>query len=353
MKRLSITHENAPNSLHVLEAMRAPKNPWRGFPRRDSTQQSQPVLARLEMLVLTGNWDGLRQLTKWTALTDFAFLRYFVPTPRLTPDMLAILTSMAEENKFRSLRSLGLSVSTGRHHDASACDESASLLLAALPPLEALSLRGCVGPLTLHTLLHRHGPTLRTLHFLPRLESLTIHPWRGSPHELAAYRALGSLAHLARLTLLLACACGHFDNDDDDEEKDEAQKIRAALARCAVDAALARAVFAELTAAGASLERLRLEPLVVGNIGVLDYDELARWVARVWVCERRRERSGELAVREVRVKDGWVGAGETYLRTRDELERVDQECKNLWNEMWPSKGGDWRDEWSSFLPLGR
>ena len=389
LRRVSIVYESPGGFLGLQEAIRAPRAPWRGFPGpspdRPSPQLAQPALAHLETLVLSGNPPIPWGLAEWNNRTDFTRLRRFELFSGVSLDALNTLASMAADNKFHSLQVLGLYIAHERSslrllaeetpQRPSDMDKATSLFLQAIPPLHKVDLTGAVGPRAIHALLHRHGPALRTLRLLPRrettttptndlahalpphcprLETLTlrVERRRGGPQEVAVYRALGALPRLARLTVLLDC---HLP-DGAVPADDEAALIRATLANCAVDGALARAVFEEVAAAGGAgprLERLRIETKAaeVCGGGLLDYDELARWVARSWVCEGSLGGGGEVVVREDD-EGSWFGDVESLEYHRGQLDRVKWECREVWEELWPGRGGDWRDEWTSF-PLER
>ena len=324
LKRVSVYHGDAGNTLALQATIRAARARWRGFPesgsgraRLDSTQQSPslPVLARLEALVLSVHCSDLYHINSWRALTDFGFLRRFTPPSELKPEALDLLTSMAVENKFRSLQALNLSVAAvSTEWGSPTVDGRTSLLLR-------------------------------------------IQRQQGKPEEVAVYRALAKLPRLRRATLVLDCYVPSHSPIYNNayagaEAKAQAElcRIHETLANSAVDGALTRAIFDELTAAGAPLERLSVksEP---GLIGIRNLDCLARWVARSWVCELRGHEKEEPVVWED-VEGGWI-RGDRLQFFRNTLEWADQECREVWADMWPSKGGDWRDEWSSFALSAR
>ena len=68
----------------------SPRVAWKGFPRPASDQPSpeptQPSLARLETLTLSGALSGPEQLSSWNARTDFSCLRRFELNLRLSPE---------------------------------------------------------------------------------------------------------------------------------------------------------------------------------------------------------------------------------------------------------------------------
>ncbi len=381
LRRVSIYYDRAGNSLALQAAIRAARARWRGFPesspcrtRLESDKQSprRPALARLDALVISGYSSDLYHINTWKTLTDFSFLRRFTPPPGLKPEALEVLTVMAVEDKFRSLQALNLSVTTVPADSGSpTVDWKTSLFLQAVPPLQELRLGGGFGIQAFHTVLHRHGPTLRKLHLLPpsatprindlaynipahftRLETLRLRIQRqqGDPEEVGVYRALAKLPRLRRATLVLNCyvpfdAPVYYDVDAETKSQAEVDWRHETLANSAVDGALARAIFDEMTAAGAPLERLSIktEP---GAIGIHNFDVLVRWVARSWVCEvPGHGKEGPVVWEDLEA--GWMG-GSNLPFSWDALEWVGQECKELWADIWPSKGGNWKHEWSSF-----
>jgi hypothetical protein len=97
---------------------------------------------------------------------------------------------------------------------------------------------------------------------------------------------------------------------------------------------------------------LRLNTEVPGGIAgedrITDYDTVAKWVGRSWVCERA---VGGLEGEEGGVRVRELGVEERLRREeRDSVEDVDDGCRELWSGLWPTMGGDWIDEWRS-VPL--
>ncbi len=118
--------------------------------------------------------------------------------------------------------------------------------------------------------------------------------------------------------------------------------IRGTLANHAIDAALARAIFDEITGAavGGSLESLKIDPEING-LGEPDLGIVAWWLELGWLCFRDPEDAGQVVVRLDR--ENRPGGRKTVLAQmglhRSEMESVDQEFKDVWNELWPGKGG--------------
>ncbi|KAJ4287100.1 hypothetical protein N0V88_007722 [Collariella sp. IMI 366227] len=231
---------------------------------------------------------------------------------QLSLTSLITLTSLADTNQFRSLRSLHLRIfsSVTLENIGDALDSPTSLFLQALPPLNRLSLTNYFGVLTLSVILAHHGPTLHSLHLAPnpkttttsslitfhrsttppfyhsativaqiathcpRLEylGLPVQRQQGGPQEVAAYRALGKLRRLERVELFLNCGvlpvlvlgcAGSAAEEAQAEREAEAEFLRKLMVNSAVDEVLARAIFGEIAGAGGVLlERLGVKPAV-------------------------------------------------------------------------------------------
>ncbi len=377
LRRVHITQSSPLVMFSPVPVVQAPGVLWRGFfPESSSSSVQTSSLARLDVLALRGHSYSPGYLSAWNNRTDFSCLRRLEIFCTLSIQALEALASMAANSKFRSLRTLGLRVGSEDLDESNAAtlDKPTSLFLQAVSQLDSLVLHGHFGSLTVHAVLHRHGPTLRQLHLrttnndasnpgdpyssyhntlphsiaalCPRLETLYIQIQRhqGRPIETSAYRALGALPRLMYLVLQLDYGVLPYSN--------KAEMIRATLANCAVDATLARAIFNHVTgaASGSPLAVLRIKP-VVTRIGARDLDELARWVASGnWVCFRHPG-DKQVVVRKdgKEVDDSMMSTVDLLMSLRrDVLESVNQEYKDVWNEIWPGRGGDWKDEWKSF-----
>ena len=369
LRRVHIVHWVPYSTPDPVPAIQASRVLWRDFfPESTSSSVQTNPLARLEALALSGLGSNPYYLSAWNNRTDFSCLLRLEIFCTLSLQALETLAFMAADSKFRSLQTLGLRVTAqDDENKITTLDKPTSLFLQAIPQLKNLNLYGQFGPLTLHGVLHRHGPTLRKLQLhpaihahapyhntlahnvaarCPRLEVLSVQIQRhqGGPEETSAYRALGALPRLRSLALRLDCSVPPYN--------DKGEMIRATLANHAVDAILARAIFDEVTgaAAGEPLKYLRVTPGVT-EIGARDLRMLARWVALEWECLRRPEDGGQVVVRKacMEVDDSTYFTDEMFMFCRpDVLESVDQEYKDVWNEMWPGRGGDWKDEWRSF-----
>jgi len=168
-----------------------------------------------------------------------------------------------------------LSVYTSVPQEQPQIDDSASLLLQTLLPLEDLRLKGFVADKTFATVLHRHGETLRKLQFIPvREQGMQVVPFvishqcihklqkrcpnlqevellitrtKGDDQEVSIYRALGTLPWLKRASLLLDCS--HLPSLMEIErpflldDKQIAFHMREDLINTAIDSSLALAIF--------------------------------------------------------------------------------------------------------------
>ncbi|KAK3303738.1 uncharacterized protein B0T15DRAFT_569218 [Chaetomium strumarium] len=385
LRQLHIHGARPGNSLALVQSNWAPREPWRGFFRESSNQPSahslQPLpklseRARLETLVLSGLCDA----RAWVSRTRFDALSRFELYCGVSVQVLQTLASMAADNKFPCLRELGLTVSPSEYSesDPASLEQPAGLFLQAVPPLRALTLGDCFSRHTFTTVLFRHGQSLHKLHLYldsdddehddagfdagwvreiqqrcPRLEDvrLPVRRRQGGAEEVAVYQTLGQLPRLRRATLLLDPRAPRSDPLTGD-----VGGVRKTLVNLAVDEQLARAIFwAISSAATAPLQRLRLETRVE-DVFAERYWELqdwARWIGRSWVCTRR-EPLGEVVVREIgdnKAKREVGNLGDELQVLRDELEQFEYDLfdgTDVWNELWPRRAEDWRDDWHSF-----
>ncbi len=409
LKRVSVVYLSLPGREEILCPPGLPRDdvlgigtPQNSVPT-DSPQQS-PIKgrrARLESLVLSYRFSEPYVLEAWNNWIDFGALRRLaIHCRNLTPQFLAALTAMAASGAFRSIRELALTLAPDNEMEnpTTFVDKPASLFLKEAPPLEVLQLRGNFGKHTLEAALGHHGGAVRRLlqepswrdydmildgnngyvlgqeHIrelqqrCPRIEEVTLRVPRrwGRPDEVAMYRELGRLAHLRRLCLVIDCSpqpVGGVGGSD---------TIRGIIANAAIDEALARAIFNEITsAANAPLERLWLathsrsgyDPERDGDTdsdseasdyhydeeAVPELDRVLGWVGKSWICARDGP-GGVLRVNEAG-RIPWEGI---IRQKRAALEAVGQVYKDAWNELWPrsAEGGDWLDGWKS-LPLIR
>jgi hypothetical protein len=94
------------------------------------------------------------------------------------------------------------------------------------------------------------------------------------------------------------------------------------------------------------LEWLRIEPEIPELETAGEFEELVRWIAQTWVCKVGAGGLG-LVTKEVKRPDLPYRVSRRF---REELLEMGEWHRKLWDELWPSRGGDWREEWSS-LPL--
>ncbi|KAH6844613.1 hypothetical protein B0I37DRAFT_343081 [Chaetomium sp. MPI-CAGE-AT-0009] len=382
LRKVSIHHSPPSGTLALVEALRDPRYPWKGFfhisPNRiDTTSRQQtpaaPERVGLDTLVLSNISSGhSEELKAWNARADYRTLRCFEYYGCISVQALQTLTSMAANECFHSLRELGLTVSSSVGHENATevhVDQSTASFLQTLPPLQRLKLHGHFGSITVEAVLRRHGSTLRKLHLLPyrskdhddldteaghvreiqqrcpRLEhvELRVRRRQGGPEEVAVYRTLGKIPRLRRATLLLDCRSPFL------EPARDLERVRKTLVNLAVDESLAVAIFHEITAATAScrLEHLTLKPDTEDTISEVypEIDYFGKWIGRSWALTRHGPR-GNVRVREIDVVPGFRQS------VRDDLEMIEYQGEDVWDGLWPNKGGDWRDDWCSF-PLWR
>jgi hypothetical protein len=362
--------------------------PWQGFladsPDRHAAGQGEAAAVSKRGCLDTLYLSDDRRLEDWNARTDFGHLRRFeLQYIMFGHPTLETLVRMARHDEFRSLRELGLAATW--HEDKQGQDELISLFLLAVPPLKVLKLGLHFGERAFGAALRRHGSTLRRLHLDPDAEGgfvlspericemqqccpglddvqLCIPRRQGGPEEVAIYRTLGRLPQLRRLTLLLDCHNGLLEDDEEvkalntlydaegdgqDPERDVYREIQLLVARktlinAAVDEALARAIFHEIVnVVNAPLERLFIDPKIPefvfpDDIGS-DFDHLAQWIGRSWVCTKYNTRDRDDVLVRRKVVDKWYGWPE------EAPSNVDEECIDLWTELWPRRAADWWD----------
>ncbi|KAK3290940.1 uncharacterized protein B0H64DRAFT_410974 [Chaetomium fimeti] len=390
LKRLNLNHRplegldfDRPRfslTLPPVEAGGVVRHRWKSVfhsgPNQPATSPQQeasiaPGRGRLETLVLSGDSNGYSHVRDWNARTDFGLLRRFEYHCGVSVEALETLASIAASEGFRSLRELGLSVSSDDHlqNNTDHLDGPTGSFLQALPPLEALTLKRHFSKHTIEAVLQRHGPTLRRLYlpppygeddkdlnidadrvreiqeWCPRLEDVELRVRRrqGGPEEVAVYRTLGQIPQLRRATLVFDCRSPYREPEGD------AERVRKTLVNLAVDESLTTAIFHEIVSATTDcrLEHLTLR-LLTGDTITKDYPEIdyfGTWIGRSWACTRCGT-SGEVTVREIDVDP------EFRQSVRDELETIEYEGEDVWSGLWPRKAKDWKDDWHSF-PLWR
>ncbi|KAL2121926.1 hypothetical protein VTJ04DRAFT_2381 [Mycothermus thermophilus] len=381
LRYLRIRYTSTSGTIALVEALRAPRGPWRGF-FHDRPAQEPPADwkgAQLETLIINDN-PGPWRFRSWMECIDPIFLRRFEYTWVLSLDGLQILVSLAESGQLRSLRQLVITLNVtdnnGRdlpndHDDIR--DRLAAQLFRCLPPLETLKLLGSdISAQTFEGLLERHGPTLRKLHLpfydlvkqpdqdldkvrsiqrhCPRLEDihLGIRRRHGNAQEVAMYRTLGKLPRLRRANLILDCTVpsDKLTHNFNVKREERIAEVLYKLKNLAVDETLARAIYKEISSSGcaATLERLTLEPKVRhGRVIHGDgFSPWLDWVIRSWLITRNVVRDEEVVVREI--KSHYID----WEARREELEEYRENEVETWRRLWPSKGGNWMDEWHSF-----
>ncbi|KAL2166913.1 hypothetical protein VTG60DRAFT_2021 [Thermothelomyces hinnuleus] len=283
LRHLSVHHTTPPGTISLLEAIRAPRDSWKGFfrshhgpnqPTTDSLQQSPtvPERARLETLVLSGNFDGLYHLEAWHSRIDISALTRFELYGDVSIQALHTLASMAARSNFSSLRELGLTIPLRQrnrpwslplnddgHETTSSPDQPAGLFLQAVPPLAALTLNDPHHADDEDDDVDADAEQARTIQQRwPRLEDVQLRVRRrqGGPEEVAVYRTLGRLPRLRRATVVLDC--------------------RVPLSDSAGGAERLRKTFVNL-GPGAPLQRLKLETRAKDAVDE-QYPEVRDWI---------------------------------------------------------------------------
>ncbi|KAK2782705.1 hypothetical protein FQN53_009629 [Emmonsiellopsis sp. PD_33] len=305
-------------------------------------------LATLERLEIydTEGVDTMA-LYEWADYVDFSALRSLELCERVEMEALQF---WAVNLRFPSLERLVMDV----HPDLERCHSNAfydslEQFISSLPPLTELELNGWQSGLPVEVIATRHGPRLKRLALLshtwqtvpadgirsigehcPLLEDMTITIQRsqGDKNEVAAYRALGTIRRLKRLSLTLdvsdraICAGGtdverlraeqntsgliepphdpSFDDFDnqylDHNMSSNAFNIknghmRRLLINSAIDKNLACSIFQTISSTKAPdaplLERLIID--VKGRGTNIGYDEIASWaglMSSTWTIHR-------------------------------------------------------------------
>ncbi|EQL03221.1 hypothetical protein G6O67_005529 [Ophiocordyceps sinensis] len=388
LKHVTLTYHHRmwrnKNSAASPETAWTPPQAWLGFPG-DRLQDSRPV-GSLQSLALQDNAANKEALAVWSRRTDFTALRALELYPSF--NLFEDLTGMAQDGQFCSLRVLALSFGGYGY-----IEESASLLLEALHPLESLTLMDYHGHGLFRAATRRHGDTLRYLRlepgcaqnmslqdieelrvYCPHLRDLKCPVVRtaGDKQEAAFYRAIGRLPCLQRLTLGLhvysLSSLPPFPSlppifsllDPNRYTLDELMvESKMVMMNSAIDAKLARSIFRLISTAQSRngsrpvLNHLIIEPrdledppFDIDDRVLRDAIKTSTWLARTWICERDQwgDKGDDVSVREVLPNWEVTHAGE-------ELSEWNQ-CGGIWRELWGrmDKEGKWKHQWKS-LPL--
>jgi hypothetical protein len=356
----------------------------------DKTPGSAPKGA-LQTLFIHSDRDAQIPIDQWAQHTNLAVLKSLHITGEMTIATMDVLVGLARNNQFRDLDALTLSLVTSNKtpgSDQVAIDRAAVQFLELIPPkLSCANITGFVDEAVPDTLLSRHGPTLRDIQIQPiqrmldesvqqfsvsaayidkivRLSPyltdlhILIRRSEGDAREVAAYRALGRLPHLRRLTLDLECS------QPDSQQKPQPApvkvmqgatvsiaNIRRMFINAAVDEDLVLAI--RKTIASPTLEALHVEVSGAGNFGTGINDQallyVFDWISRGWVCAPN-VRTGRMDVDEVqrsRVLEARMYFGETSTA-------ADWWFGPIWKELWPESDVDlqWRWSWVS-SPLAK
>jgi hypothetical protein len=384
---------------------------WQGFKienKEESTKaQIQPRRSLSCLLLENGDAENWHAFTSFSDIHRFEFDGFLL-------DQLSYLTTC----DFASLQTLNFNL--GNPHPAynsylDDFDMPMRDLLMSIPPLIALKITGGAGPLTFDAITNNHGSRLRRLHFVPQqrkeqfvldaqrimelknssplLEELTIKTPRskGDETEVAIYKALGSIARLQILYLVLDASIyaaapsedadyGPEDPDYDDQVPNDPsfdsadQEIipiilpnleglrkgfaRQAFINSAVDEALASSIFNAISAGKSRSGALQLEKLGIWITGHFQVDNgtsfdlaqfqiLAKYVDRSWIVERNpRDDSRDQLVLS-NITRNMAGPLTTF-----RSEHAEECFRGLWPGVSTSglEGDekDWRANWHSF-----
>lgn len=377
-----LRHSRAPDRT----VYQTPEREWQGLftDKNHPFAGTEGVPGHLHSLAFSARIRMCKaRLESWSRYVDFSSLRSLTVFARLSLEALQLLSEMAEKEQFRSLRACTLHVDPIEVPVSEAgekdFDTVTSKFLAAIPPLEALSIELCgmIDHTTFGVLLDRHnglkrlelpmtrfkqygpGPHCLTVEVslnricalqqhCPDLEELnmTVPRSQGDAQEVAMYRALGTMRRLKRLKLDLDCSCpddSSIVQGVDLELEGKLRFIRNSLFNGAIDSALAQSIFS-LVFPPPTAGQPRY--LAVLPRRVLDSEprlwRLARWIGRKWAVSRHGQ---EIVAREIdKDQREWLLGGGDGLHLDHQKDFIGQ----TWNEIWPpTEGVGWRDGWSS------
>ncbi|KAF3491783.1 uncharacterized protein GIQ15_01300 [Arthroderma uncinatum] len=364
------------------------KPPWQGYfaDKRRLPPTPLRAIGALQSLVLYGEF--LDDITSWDGYTDFSKLQSLEIGGSIQPEGLQALKKMAENSQFKSLRTLGLDSYSLLDGDRAHMDEATSLLLQNLPPLRDLKLKGFVAEETFSSILNHHR-TLRELQFLPARDTVMVvkpyvvsseHVQRlqknlpdlqyvtlriprtmSDEREVRIYQALGRLRQLKRVSLLLDCSDTHAPYTFGRAAPPPPPAPETFL-NAAVDSTLALSIFRTISDANTlsrstglpSFQFLQLQVTGYGEFGndwEIGLETLIEFIARPWVCTRdpREGHETEVTVREVN-KEQRIDEMNNYDIPYGSIFDDIDEYTSVWKQIWPTKTGNWREDWSS-VPL--
>lgn len=396
--------------------------PWTGFPQ-DTATSKRAKLRRLDTC------SGSPTMQTWNSVVDLGALEQ-LNTSLLEPshNVNNGLLWLSTNKPFFCLKDLSFSVRNHNSELAQDCRELVCDFIRSLPALRSLSLDlEPVSPTIMTTILRCHGHTLRTLiipnrrqhssEFIsfdanlieqiskscPLLEEMSI--WivrsKGDAKEAAIYRALGSIARLQKIDLVLDCAVfdmlderGAIRTDPTFNAFDEAVSIperepdirlrpvleiyrrsplnghiRDMLLNIALDHDLACAIFESISDGRShqgdkalALQQLQLVPYGGGYLGTRRYvsseddglDDVCRHLGRSWMVKRdiRDGLNGRL-IAECGPVNRYIWGPRYNSRRRNDPDSMPAYVEPVFRKLWPErKGKRWQDDWHSF-PLAK
>lgn len=364
--------------LHLLHLVRLPTPPWQGLYKDLNTKERQTTtIGKLTKLSFGGELKVTsRMLEKWSNHTDFSLLQVLELVAGVGG--LQTLYKMAIGKTFTSLRGLSLEVISWIYGEEDDINSVTAEFLSALYPLESLRLRHYVAKGSLYTLLDIHGPALRKLQFMPHrsahsevtlysfsvddLHKLSLHcpnleevellldRTQGNAKEVQLYRALGMIRKLKRISLALDCSVrsGFNANNDEDVERQEMAHMRNCLINAAIDSTLAVSIFEIISSGNSTLQILKLfvENFVTNGqeTPTSEYLYIFKWIGRSWLCHRDPSNARNITTRELK-KEARIEHG---IRIPERLySYLPWPFAQVWSELWPEVGVNWKDEWRS------
>lgn len=383
LKHVWLKEEGHGGSLAYQSAVfSGPRPPWPGFP----TSETHNRVGRPFTLVLDGLSFNIVHVFSGRSRTDFTCLTNLDILCRLPASTLQDLLQMAEYGTFKSLRSLGLPLSTaslGENQDDTAIrveDEAmGGALLAVLDPLDCLTLYYHIRERPLEAILAHHGRSLRCLRLdtadhvsllhldkfqqhCPGLRELHVPILRtqGNRHEVELYRSLGRFSRLERLTLWMRILPANeyvtrtLDNFKKEDTEGHTEWLQHVFTNAAIDAALARCIFRIISTAQGpkeTLQYLRVQPRDISRLpSFVSWPDvktsyLLTWIARSWICERG---DWDNTAEKVSTREVLIWKRKFYDEDLAKMAKLAGRSDQVWRHLWPDRTGDWMESWTSF-----
>lgn len=382
---LEMMAHTAPNLKHVwlsekghgssLEYQRAalssPRPVWPGFPVSETNDQNGIPCT----LVLDGLSHQIKNMFSGRSRIDFVFLTNLDILCQLPASILQDLLRIAKLGTFKALRSLGLPLSTpSSDNSQDAEDDAIGALLAAIDPLDSLTLYYHFREKPLEAILTYHGRSLRCLRLdtaenvsllhLDRLQQhclgvrdlqVSILRTQGDRHEVEIYRSLGKFPCLEKLDLRMrvhpANEAGFTGSSFDISEDTQGclERLRHVFPNAAIDDALVCSIFQIICAAQGqkeTLQYLRVQPRGISRVSNFGGRSDARtsciltWIARSWICERG---NWDDAIENVSTREVLASKRKYFDEDLAEMAKLAGRSDQVWREFWPDRTGEWME----------